>query len=280
MNKIKKILFPVDFRQRSVKGALHVGTWAGKFGAEIIAAHFIDPEDHHASPPPDDHSFLADLPVLTQRARQDLDFFCDQNLPSGKVRRIVKMAEKAAGISLLAQDENADLIMLPRDHQPFLERFMTDSVAAKLLNDCPIPIWTSEHLDADPSPNISHIVCAVHVEKSVSLDSANERLIHAVRQVASAFAAKVTCVYVGEHGPKSRESITERLEKIHHEMEDISDFKLESRDVAKAIHRVAAEKSANLIMTGRSRPGTISLGVQTHILTIDHNGPCPILSVL
>ena len=282
-----KIVFPVDFSRRSTKGAVHVATWAGKFDAEVIAVHFIDPEDYHAAPPPDDRRFLEELPILTEKATRDLDFFCDQNLPSCKVRRIVRTAERATGISVLAQDENADLLMIPRDHQPLVERFMTDSVTAKLLNECPVPVWTSEHLDDDPSPDLSHILCALHVEDNVSLDAANERLIHAVRHVALTFGARVTCLYVGEHSSsflqsdsKLAASISERLTKIQHEMEDISDFAVESGGVARAIHRVAVEKSANLIMTGRSRPGTISLGVQTHVLLIDHKGPCPVLSIL
>ncbi|QNI31333.1 universal stress protein [Alloacidobacterium dinghuense] len=287
MKKIQKIVFPIDFTRRSTKGAQHVATWARKFDAEVVAVHFIDPEDHDASAPPDNLRFMADLPILTEKATRDLDFFCEQNLASCRVRRIVKMGEKAVAVPLLAQDEKADLVMIPRDHQPWVERFMTDSFTAKMLNECPVPIWTSEHLDDDPSPNIMHILCAVHVEDSVSLDAANERLIQAVRTVASTFGARVTCLYVGEHGsnflrPDSKfaASISERLEKIHHEVEDISDFEVESGGIARTIHRVAVDKSANLIMTGRSRPGTISLGLQTHILIIDHNGPCPILSML
>jgi nucleotide-binding universal stress UspA family protein len=287
MNKIQKIVFPIDFAHRSIQGALHVATWARKFDAEVVAVHFIDPEDHDAPAPPDNLRFLADLPVLTEKATQDLGFFCERNLTSCKVRQIVRMGAKAIGISGLIQDEKADLLMIPRDHQPFLERFVADSFTAKMLNECPAPIWTSEHLDDDPSPDIAHILCAVHVEDSVSLDAANERLIQAVRHVASKFGARVTCIYVGEHGSNFLRSdstvaasISERLEKIHHKMEDISDFEVESGGIAKAIHRVAVDKSANLIMTGRSRPGTISLGVQIHVLTIDHNGPCPILSVL
>lgn len=286
MNQMQKIVFPVDFTRRSTQGAAHVSTWAGKFGAEIIAVHFVDPKDHDASPPPDDRSFLEDLPVLKEKATRDLDFFCSQNLSGCKVRRIVRMGEKAVGISVLAQDEQADLIMIPRNHQPIVERFMTDSVTAKILKDCPVPVWTSEHLDEELSSDIRHILCAIHVEEDVSLDAANERLIHAVRLVAGAFGARVTCLYVGERGggffrgSELAASVSERLEKIQHEMEDIADFGVESGGVLRAIHRVAVQKSANLIMSGRSGPGTVSLGAQTHILLIDHNGPCPVLSVL
>lgn len=281
MNKIQKIVFPVDFSHRSSQGAVHVSTWAKKFDAEVIAVHFIDPEDHHASPPPDNRSFLEDLPVLTEKATRDLDFFCDANLAGCNVRRLVRMGEKAIGLSVLAQDAKADLIMIPRNHQPFMERFVRDSITAKILNDCPVPVWTSEHLADLPVSDITHILCAIHINDDVSMDAANERLTQAVRHVATVFEAKVTCLYVGERSDAElAASISERLTKIQQAMEGIADFEVGSGNVAKAIHQAAVEKSANLIMTGRSGPGTISLGVQLHVLRIDHNGPCPVLSVL
>src|ERR1700751_1721051 len=135
MNKIQKIVFPIDFTHRSTKGGLHVSTWAKKFDAEVIAVHFVDPEEHDALAPPDNLRFLADLPVLMEKATRDLGFFCEQNLADCKVRQVVKMGEKADGVSTLAQDEKADLVMIPRDHQPWVERFMTDSFTAKMLND-------------------------------------------------------------------------------------------------------------------------------------------------
>jgi nucleotide-binding universal stress UspA family protein len=199
----------------------------------------------------------------------------------------VTRGEKAEGISALAQQENAALIMIPREHQGVEKLCAGDSVTAKILNDCPVPVWTSEHLGTGLSPNVSHILCAIHVGDDVCLDAANERLTREVRQVANAFSAKVTCLYVGENGhrffgsdSKLASTISQRLGNIQHEMEDISDFEVESGGVRRAIHRVAVQKSANLIMTGRSRPETISFGAQTHILLIDHNGPCPVLSVL
>jgi nucleotide-binding universal stress UspA family protein len=286
MNKIQKIVFPVDFSRRSMQGAPHVCTWARRCDAEIVAVYFIDPEDNDASPPSDDLFLCENLPILEARATRDLDFFCDQNLPACKVRRIVRIGGTANGISVLAQDEKADLIMIPRDHQMFAERLVRDSVTAKILNDCPVPVWTSEHLDKDLSPEIAQMLCAIHVGDDLLLDAANERLIQSVRLVATMFGAKVTCLYVGEQSrgffrcDSMVAAIAERLEKIQHEMLAMAHCEVESGCIARAIHRVAVEKSANLIMTGRSRPGTISLGVQNHILAIDHNGPCPVLSVL
>jgi nucleotide-binding universal stress UspA family protein len=104
MNKIQRIVFPVDFSRRSKLAAPHVCTGARRCDAEIVAIYFIDPEDNAASPSSDELFFPENLPVLEDRATRDLDFFCEQNLPACNVRRMMRIGEKANGISVLAQD--------------------------------------------------------------------------------------------------------------------------------------------------------------------------------
>jgi Universal stress protein family len=43
---------------------------------------------------------------------------------------------------------------------------------------------------------------------------------------------------------------------------------------------VAKRRHADLIVLGRTRVGTVGLGVQSHILQVDHEARCPVLSVL
>jgi len=50
-------------------------------------------------------------------------------------------------------------------------------------------------------------------------------------------------------------------------------------DVITTISSTAKQLAADLIVVGRSRPGTISLGRQTHVLKIDHASCRPVLSV-
>ena len=136
MNKIQKIVFPVDFSRRSIQGARRRncrGVFHRSRGPRRLAAS--------------GRVVLSrNLSTSEDKATPDLDFFCDHNLPACNVRRIVRIGEKANGISVLAQDEKADLIMIPRDHQMFVERLVRDSITAKIFNDCPVPVWTAEHL--------------------------------------------------------------------------------------------------------------------------------------
>lgn len=47
-----------------------------------------------------------------------------------------------------------------------------------------------------------------------------------------------------------------------------------------AIIDVANRRRADLIVLGRTRFRTVGLGVQSHILQVDHEAPSPVLCVL
>jgi nucleotide-binding universal stress UspA family protein len=102
-----------------------------------------------------------------------------------------------------------------------------------------------------------------------------------VRFVANGFGAVVTCLYVAK-SQLDREipAISERLAYIRHEMQGVSEFETETRSIKQAIVDVAKRRHADLIVLGRTRVGTVGLGVQSHILQVDHEARCPVLSVL
>ena len=63
-------------------------------------------------------------------------------------------------------------------------------------------------------------------------------------------------------------------------MKGISEFETETGSIKQAIIDVANRRRADLIVLGRTRFGTVGLGVQSHILQVDHEAPSPVLSVL
>jgi nucleotide-binding universal stress UspA family protein len=69
------------------------------------------------------------------------------------------------------------------------------------------------------------------------------------------------------------------LAQAREQFGDSAEYVRESGDVITSIREVAIRVAADLIVVGRTRPGTIGLGVQGHILKIDHAGRCPVLSL-
>ena len=282
MSEVRKILFPIDFSDRSIAAAPHVSGWAARFSADVTALHVVDPHDYFDRPDPDDMRTSGQLATAyTQRVR-DLDYFCSRYLgSSNRLHKLVSAGSTTEVIAATAESEKADVVMLPRNHQPLGSQLLHDSLAAKILNMCPTPVWTSEKLNTLPAIPLRQIVCAVHVDQDLLSDAANDRLLDVTRTVAQGFSAAVTCLYVRESGPAERiPAIEERLKYIRTEMQDLGQVETGSGGVRQAIMEIANRKKADLIMLGRTRLGTIGLGLQLHILKVDHEAPCPVLSVL
>ena len=75
-------------------------------------------------------------------------------------------------------------------------------------------------------------------------------------------------------------AIEEHLKNIRSEMQHVAEFETGSGGMRQAILEVANRKNTDLIMLGRTRLGTPGLGLQPHILKVEHDAPCPVLSVL
>ncbi len=279
MKSIRRILFPIDFSARSQSAAEQVVIWAKQFTAEVVALHIIDPHNYVGDSDREEGRFYEMKPAIDQETHEDLDFFCKQYLPDLNVRAIVNSGDTAPEIASFAESEKVDLVMLPRRHQSVMSRVIGDSISGKVLDTCPIDIWTSEHLEALEVAAPKHILCPLHIGDEVSLDAANERLLDSVRTVTNAFGAELTCLYIGGASVVSLPDIARRLVGIQHEIREIGNLEIVSGNVSAKIQEAAREHNADLIMVGRSRPGAVELGVQVPILKIDHHADCPVLSI-
>ena len=176
--------------------------------------------------------------------------------------------------------------MLQRDHQNLTTRLFRDSLTASLLERCPALVWTTEHLDA-VSPVARSILCAVHLEQDASLGAQADRILQAVSELASRFQARVAFLCVVEHqesgGAHTDLEIDPDVESWQTKARDIFGssvaFLRRPGDVITTIRDTAQELAADLIVVGRTRPGTIGLGRQTQILKIDHAAHRPVISV-
>jgi nucleotide-binding universal stress UspA family protein len=275
-----KILFPVDFSTRSVLAAPYVKTWVDRLGAALDTLHVVD-RDAVPSEQSDE------LPYLIEKRVADLKHFSDRYFGENVASCTVLAGGIADQIEYLAKREEIDLIMMPRDHQTLATRIFQDSLTAALLERCTASVWTTEHLDEAPVVPRS-ILCAVHFEQDASLDAQNDRMLQTVRELVSRFEASVAFVYVERESRDLGEGVTDgddmlEIEPWKMKAQDLfgSPVKLlrKSGDVLTAISDTAKELDADLIVVGRTRPETIGLGRQVHLLKIDHATHRPVLSV-
>jgi nucleotide-binding universal stress UspA family protein len=286
--KINRILFPVDFSKRCEQAASQIEAWAKHFSATVVVVNVIDPRDLYSEPARQEDTFIEELPNLRVRAEADLQYFSDRYLAQCSHQTLVLDGDTADGIVALAGEESADLVMIPRNHQSLGSRWLHDSVSARVLDSCPVPVWTTEHPETLSNALPTKILCAVHVMGDVRQDAENDRMLTLAKLVSIEFAAKLTILYVGAPeegtdregaGGNTTQEISARLSTIRREMQNVANFERASGDIKTAIVDAASRLSVDLILLGRSGPGTVGLGLQGHVLSVNHSAKCPIISI-
>jgi nucleotide-binding universal stress UspA family protein len=286
---IRNILFPVDFSNRSVLAVQHVRTWRDRLGATLNTLHIVDANALGHAPERNGGFLDSDILNLISKRTADLKYFSDHYFGENVARYTVLSGGTAGQIEDFAKRENIDLIMLPRNHQNLMSRILEDSLAAKLLEQCTASVWITEHID-DVSPSAVHgILCAVHFEHDVTLDAQNHRILQTVRELATTFKARVAfLIVIGGAVEESSEPVKHLqtvagmepfVAQVHGLFGSSAEILRKSGEVINAITDAAKQMPADLIVVGRTRPETIGLGAQTHVLKIDHAARCAVLSV-
>jgi nucleotide-binding universal stress UspA family protein len=278
-----RILFPVDFSNRCMLAARHVKTWADRFSAILSTLHVVDPKAFGH-----DEFIYNDLSNLVAKRAADLKHFSDHYLGENVARPTVLIGNAADQIGHFAKHEKVDLIMLPRTHQSIGSRLLRDSLTATIIERSGASVWMTEHVETADKPSIHSILCPVHFERDLTLDSQNHRILQYVLTLARAFQAKVTFLNVIDR----REEDTTRhpansivssgigpwLTHAREQLGNGAEFLQQTGDAVSAITDATNRVAADLVVVARTRPGTIGLR-QNRVLKIDDAVRRPILSV-
>jgi nucleotide-binding universal stress UspA family protein len=280
-DQLGRILFPIDFSNRSVSAARHVKAWVNRFGIELDVFHVVDAGALGLLPD--------EVPSVLLRRTADLKHFCDYYLGGTVVHPTVVSGVTAEEIKYFAKRNEIDLIMIPRTHQSVGSRLLRDSLTAKILDRSAASVWITEHVEGVDKLSIDSILCAVHFERDLALESQNYRILQRVRSLADAFQARVTFLNVldGQEREQIRRTTDARsssgigpwLVRLREQLGDGVEFRRQKGNVLSRITDVANDVAADLVVVGRTRTDTIELGVQSRILKIDHAIRRPILSV-
>src|SRR5580692_6132878 len=242
MFQIKRILFPVDFSPRSRGAVAYVEALAGRFDAEVILLHTIEPNTYNTP--------LAEEPL--PRA-EEFDRFFGADLKYLRVQRLIESGEVAQTIVAQAASLSVDLIMMPTQGLGTFRRLILGPTTTKVLHDAECPDWTGVHLeDAPPLEAISCrlIVCAV------DLQAASVLVLDWARHLADEYQAELTLLHVipenDSYRPRNareeasaRETVRSRLGDLAKSAGAHAMIKVEPGQPAKAAARVAAEIGAD-----------------------------------
>jgi nucleotide-binding universal stress UspA family protein len=289
MPRFERILFPVDFSERSRAAAPFVLSMAQRYKAHVIVLHVLQP------PPPlyagmnTVYPEVYDFEGLSADLRAELQKFTDAELPKVSVTCVVETGDPAAVIIEFAENENISLIAMPTHGYGRFRRMLLGSVTAKVLHDAKMPVWTAAHAPeashrAHPQPR--HILCAL------DLKSESHQALEFALELAADTQATVEVVHVAAEGvvePVQAESKMHALlaaaartgpVKIQEDAGGPEvDEVVNGGSVSHVVRTVALQKRSDLVVVGRGCIQTTLGQLRANAYEIVREAPCPVLSV-
>lgn len=262
MLNIKKILLPVDFPNPSLGVVHQAAKLAHRFHSEIVMLHVVTPESHAAGVP-DDGPELAGWDMLAEIVRvaqKNLDQSLGPELEGLAIRRVSIKGDPAHTIVRTAQEEKADLIMMP-SHGYMFDQFLLGSVTARVLNRTECPVWTGAHVEK----SVVQVFAIRNILCGVDFGPRSHDAVAWAAQIAEEFGAHLTLAHVnasveiwGPGGsyinPEWKEAMfndaSQHLGKLQQDLGVKADVLIGTGDVPKVLSQLAKQTKADLLVTG------------------------------
>jgi nucleotide-binding universal stress UspA family protein len=284
----RKVLFPVDFSERSQAIVAHVQALCARFDASLTLLHLVEvPVLAYGGV---DSPVVFDFPLgeLKQSAEQKLARFAAAQFPGMAVKTLVDEGDPGSRIAQLAKDWGIDLIMLPTRGLGRFRAALLGSVTATTLHDADCAVWTEAHCEDCGAEHAEwrNIVCAI--------DTAPEgvRLLREAKQLAAASRAQVHVVHAvpfEEAGAKDfldrdftqflKERARQAIANMQNEAGTSFPVCIDSGKIPETVRKAAVGHNADVVLIGRGALPHFAGRLRSHAFAIVRNTPCPVLSV-
>src|SRR5579884_2546959 len=161
----ERVLFPVDFSDRSRETAPYVRELARRFDSEVLLMHVLQFVTPPYGPAPETGYLVVDqMQMLHEQRRQEFETLFEDEFAGIRVRRNITEGDPAHEIIDCATTERISLIMMPTHGYGPFRALLLGSVVAKVLHDAACPVWTSAHTEevlTHPPQAWRRILCAI-----------------------------------------------------------------------------------------------------------------------
>jgi nucleotide-binding universal stress UspA family protein len=261
--RIKKILFPVDFSDRSRGATNFVEEFVGRLQAELTLLHVVTPNTYN------------DTMDKASDRRIQLDSFLPADFDYFNVKRVLLHGDPALQIVDHARAEGSDLIMLSTHGYGPYRRFLLGSVTAKVLHDADCPVWTASHLESAPPVDkisIGNILCAV------DLNSQGLKTLQLGAKLAEEFHAHLSVLHVIPE-PDQDVKVRNSIEEMQRKAGTKATLHLEQGDIPDHVEKAARRLAADLVLIGRSSDAGVFGRLRKNSYAIIRQTPCAVISV-
>ena len=285
MFRLKKLLLPVDFSERSTSAARYARPLASRFESEVTMLHALS----HPSYEFNTESFTPMPPGRSELAEDELDSFGAAELAGLRTRRLVILGDPSVAIVDYTRHEKVDLIVMPTHGYGPFRRFILGSTTAKVLHDAECPVLTGTHLEEIPDRDTIHynnVVCAVDLGPNslgalrwaaefAAVFESRLFLVHAIPALAE---AEGDYYQTDPISPLPAAGL-QQLAALQNEAGTHAVPIVVGGEIVKAISRQARELSADLMVIGRSTSGAIFGRLRTQAYGLIRESPCPVVSI-
>ena len=289
-----RILFPIDFSERSISAARYVRTLGCRFRPEITLMHVLPPPVYGIASMESGPLMVAEAWEEQQRrAQQDVAEFAARELGPFRVHPMVLEGDPATAIVEKAHSERADMIVMATHGYGRFRRFILGSVTAKVLHDADCPVWTGAHMPAAPAAEqasqqspIKQVVCAI------DLSTHSENVLDWAARLAGSFDARLFLIHAipalvpaeedyYQHG--WREDLVSgakhQLDGLQQSVGTKAEQLIVAGDVPHTVCSQAEELGADVLVIGRSSGSGLLGRLRTNAYAIIRGAHCPVASV-
>lgn len=288
MLPFRKILLPIDYSEPCLAVVPYVQDMLHHFDAELTLVHAYGPLAAAVLRGSQENLIDPDFPGQVHAAEQErLHLFAQHMFRGRHVDLVTELGEPGCVVHKVAQQQEADLIMLATHGHGPVRRLLLGSVTAKVLHDATTVVWTgigsslTEH-----SPNIPYgsILCAL------SDTSEAEAVLKGAAALARAYGAKLSLLHViqtpvvgmadfSAYRKELVESAHGRLRELKLEFDVDAPAAVLDAPIAEGVRGEALRRKADLVVTGRGHSQGAMSRMWSHLYSIVRESPCPVLSI-
>ena len=285
MPRIKHILFPVDFSERSDAAAPFVAALAAKFDAQVTL--LTAAQAHYAGG-------LAGAPMIDPQSildavQEQLDRTYLEEFSGLNVRRVTTPGDPAREIIDFAAANQVDLVMMTTHGRGPFRQLLLGSVAVKVLHDSHVPVWTTAH--SGEAPDRAHLAMR-KVLCAVDAHPASVELLRWASAFSKTLGASLSLVHSipgieawpeQDLGPEFEATMRDNARKTIQDLARTAavdaPVSVGTGTVPDVVRDEAVKQGADLVVIGRGvLQGTLGR-LRTHAYGIIRHAPCPVLSV-
>jgi nucleotide-binding universal stress UspA family protein len=288
MALFEHILFPVDFSDRCQATKPYVLAMAQRFKSKLTLMHVVQIPISWYGGMEVTYPIPLDIAPLLDDAKKKLDVFDD--FPDDiRVNKVVEDGDAPTLITAFAEQDAVNLIMMPTHGYGKFRALLLGSVAAKVLHDTKLPVWTAAHAEepaVKPHFDCRSILCAVDlspesadlIKRAVEFAGhydAKLRLVHAIGATEARPDKYLDTEFRQFLFQSSREAIMDMQRQLGLNLE----LCIDGGTVSTAVHDGAVAHQADLVIIGRGRVQKSFGRLRTNSYAIIRDCPCPVLSI-